>query len=564
MMVNLRSNVVDGQLLKWLFAAGAAWLEHHKQQVNNMNVFPVPDGDTGENMLATIRMACKQVADAHDEHIGIVMNKIAHGALRGARGNSGTILSMLLAGFAKAVQEVEQLDARTFAHAMNDAVEHTYREVRKGMDPVEGTILTVARESAEALVDRAHTEDNLNILLTEMIVAARQSLENTPNLLPKLKEAGVVDSGGMGLVYILEGMKRLTEGKPVSYPQNDGHSNGASNPATAQKWQDALVPDEEDGYGYDVQFLMIGENLDVDRVRADITAMGWSPLVHGDDSMIKVHIHVYDPGEPLSYAIKQGAEIDDIVVENMQAQYLEYVQERQGREDLNSDEEPQISEGVAVIAVARGEGLRRLFREYGAARIIVGGQTMNPSTEDFVQAIESLETDEIVILPNNGNVIMAAQQAAEISAKQVRVVRSKTMQQGIAALLSYLDWRDDGNVDDVHGAMQEHLQMVVSAEITTATRDVRINDVDVQMGKTIAMLEGQLVASGESVTDMVHEVLAVADVDSYELVTLFYGEGISQHDAERLVDALATIHPDLEFEIVNGGQPLYPYLISIE
>jgi uncharacterized protein len=334
MVLEVRSDMVDGKLLKWLLAAGVHWLEHHKQQVNNMNVFPVPDGDTGTNMLLTIRKAYQQIATSDEGHAGIVFEKIARGALTGARGNSGTILSMLLRGFAQVVKDNEVLDAKAFVQGCQGAVTYAYDTVRSVMEPVEGTILTVARESVESLKTFAEGETNLKVLLTHMIGAAYQSLENTPNLLPKLKEAGVVDSGGMGLVYILEGMKRFLDGEPVTFDDASSRVVVAENEA----WQTALIPDDEAGYGYDVQFLMIGKNMDVSQVRQDISAMGWSPLIDGDNQLIKVHVHVHNPGEPLSYAIGLGIELDDIVVENMQAQYLQYVQERSEREALS---EPQ-------------------------------------------------------------------------------------------------------------------------------------------------------------------------------------------------------------------------------
>lgn len=557
MMINVRSDVVDGHLLKWLLAAGVSWLEHHKDEVNNMNVFPVPDGDTGENMLATVRQAYKQVASIEEDHVGKLWAKVARGALLGARGNSGTILSMLFAGFSKALDGVERLDAKAFAKGVQQAVEHTYSEVRKGMEPVEGTILTVARESAQAIQDRAQQENDLSVLLTEMIAAARRSLDNTPNLLPKLKEAGVVDSGGMGLVYILEGMKRLIDGEPVSY---DDHANGAVAVQQSHSWEDALVPDDEEGYGYDVQFLMLGDNMDVDQVRADITAMGWSPLVHGDSQLIKVHIHVHNPGEPLTYAINQGVELDDIVVENMQAQYLQYTDERRDRETKSVAD----VEGVAVITVARGEGLEQVFRQYGAAYVIEGGQTMNPSTEDFLRAIEAVSASEVIILPNNGNVIMAARQAAEIShEKNVRVVPSKTIQQGIAALFGYVDM-SDAAFEEIHESMCDHVTQIVSGEITTATRNATINDVPVQEGQVIAMLDGKLVAAGDNETAIVLELLNRAHADDYELLTLYFGEGLTESDAEALAEVIVAEYEDMEVEIVYGGQPLYPYLISLE
>jgi uncharacterized protein len=563
MLLEVRPDVVDGKLLKWMIAASVHWLEHHKQQVNNMNVFPVPDGDTGTNMLLTIRKAYQQVANSEESHAGIVFEKVARGALTGARGNSGTILSMLLRGFSQAVKDKEVLDATAFVQGCQGAVTYAYDTVRSVMEPVEGTILTVARESVDALKACSEGETDLRVLLTKMIAAAYKSLENTPNLLPKLKEAGVVDSGGMGLVYILEGMKRFLDGEPVTFENNSARVAVAENEA----WQDALIPEDEEGYGYDVQFLMLGKNMDVSQVRKDISAMGWSPLIDGDDELIKVHIHVHNPGEPLSYAIGLGIDLDDIVVENMQAQYLQYVQERSEREATpatNGHGAEQV-DGVAVITVARGDGLEKLLSEYGAARVIVGGQTMNPSTEDFLSAIQSLDTNEIILLPNNGNVIMAAQQAANMAdGRKVRVVPSKTIQQGITALLAYMDIQEDGTLETVFNSMCDNLNNVVSGEVTTAVRDTTYDGLTVKTGDVIGLINGKMKVSRETLDETVKALLQEAHAENYELVTLYYGDTITEKQAQALAGKLEDMFEKQDFEVVYGGQPLYPYLVSIE
>lgn len=563
MVLEIRPNVVDGHLLKWMLAAGVSWLENHKQQVNNMNVFPVPDGDTGTNMVLTIRKAYQQVAHLNEDDISLVSESIARGALTGARGNSGTILSMLLRGFAQGLQGQDVMDSNAFVRACQNAVDYAYDTVRSVMDPVEGTILTVARESATAIKEHAKSETDLRKLFDHLLDAAYVSLENTPNLLPKLKEAGVVDSGGMGLVYILEGMRRLMDGKPIAAETTNGHKEPSEAVVVQEPhWQEALEPDDEEGYGYDVQFLMLGENMDVKQVREDISNMGWSPLIDGDDRLIKVHIHVHDPGEPLSYAIGLGVELDDIVVENMQAQYLQYVQQRQQREAHN--ESHQV-DGVAVVTVARGDGLQVMLQEYGAARVIVGGQTMNPSTEDFLAAIDSLNASEIILLPNNGNVIMAAQQAASLAhGNTVRVVPTKTVQQGIAALLSYMDVREHGTLDEIYETMCESFTHLISAEVTTATRDASIDGVSVTEGQLIGLVNGKLRYAGGTLPALVQRLLEECHAEEHELVTLYYGNGQSEGDAHALVAQLESVFEDLSFEVVYGGQPLYPYLISIE
>jgi hypothetical protein len=559
MVVEIRRKVCDGHQLKWLLAAGVAWLGHHRERVNSLNVFPVPDGDTGNNMLLTVQKAYAQIADSEETHIGILSDQMARGALLGARGNSGTILSMLLRGFANGLKGRELMDAPLFAHACQTAVEYAYETVGSVMKPVEGTILTVAREAAVAVRESARQEIDLWVVLDQMIAAAKRALQHTPELLPRLKEAGVVDSGGMGLVYILEGMQRMLQGEPVTLETHEFSQNGHS--AAVAQWKEALEPDDEEGYGYDVQFLMLGENMNVAEIRRAISAMGWSPLIDGDASLIKVHIHVHNPGEPLSYAVSLGVQLDDIVVENMQAQYLQYVQHREQRE--TAAPQKQVT-GVAIIAVARGDGIAKVFEEYGATRLVEGGQTMNPGTEDFLAAIDSLHTREIIILPNNGNVILAAEEAAKMShGKNVRVIHNKTILQGIAALMVY-GTDPQATLDEVYEAMQERIHEVVSCEVTYATRTVTLDGVEVKEGELIGLVNGKLVAAAENMVALIQMLLQRAHAEDHELATLYYGAGVSTSAASALAQQLGALFPQLQFEVVAGGQPLYPYLISLE
>jgi DAK2 domain fusion protein YloV len=383
-------------------------------------------------------------------------------------------------------------------------------------------------------------------------------LQRTPELLPVLKKAGVVDSGGMGLTVILEGMSRLLKGEAVFMNQN-----GSPNFVEDANWQDALVPEDEEGYGYDVQFLIHGEKLNVEKIRADIDAMGWSTLVVGDDRLVKVHVHVHDPGVPLSYAIGLGAAIDDVVVENMQMQYEGYVSKRSAEEHVHEIVEV---EGVAVVAVASGEGMTHLLKDdLGVSAVISGGQTMNPSTEDFLSVIDRLPNDEIILLPNNKNIILAAEQAAALARdKQVRIVPSRTIPQGISALLGYISLRDTGSLDEIVEAMREGLYNIVTCEITTATRDVEINEVKVSQGQYIGLINEQLQVASDTLEDAVEQVLAKARADEYELITLYYGEGVTEKQSQALIERLQKAFSAQEFHLVYGGQPLYPYLISLE
>lgn len=553
MIIEVKKQICDGHLYKWLIAAGLAWLEHNKERVNQLNVFPVPDGDTGTNMLLTMKRAYEEIAHMNEPHVGIVSEAVSRGALMGARGNSGVILSQLLRGFAMRLQGHETFDALLFADACKSAVDMAYKAV---ITPVEGTILTVARLAKDAVVEKATYESNLSELLTIMVDAAFSALQQTPDLLPILKKAGVVDSGGQGFVCILEGMQRLLRGEVVSMVREMQAVDG-------QQWQDALVPEDEEGYGYDVQFLMHGQSMDVNVVRATIDAMGWSTLVVGDEKLIKVHVHVHDPGKPISYAIGLGVAIDDVVVENMQMQYQGYVEERVERETGAGT----AVEGIAVITVASGEGLRKLFtHDLQAAHVVSGGQTMNPSAEDFLAAIDQIPNTEIILLPNNKNIIMAARQAAALARdKQVRVVPSRSLQQGIAAMFAYSNTRETGaTLDEITQEMTTALSNVVSCDVTNATRSVEFDGVNVEEGHFIGMLDGTLVVTGDELFEVVGQLLSKAKAHEKELVTIYYGGEQDATQAQALVDYLVSDFGSQEFEIVPGGQPLYPYIISLE
>lgn len=557
---------VDGFLIKQLFGAGLIWLEHNKERVNRLNVFPVPDGDTGTNMYLTMRNAYKEIAGMEESHVGKLSSAIARGALKGARGNSGVILSQLFAGTASVLERHERLTAPIFAESLREAVNYAYRAVEK---PVEGTILTVAREMMESVTERQAREQDLVLLLKRMLFAGRASLRRTPDMLPLLKKAGVVDSGGAGLIYIFEGMLRSLCGKDLT-PAEMNAVSAVPEPIvvanSAETWQDALVPEDELGYGYDVQFLMRGSNLNIDEVRAAIQAMGWSTLVVGDNSLIKVHVHVHNPGEPLSYAINYGASLDDIVVENMQAQYEQYVDHRAERQaEVRTD-----IVGAAPIVVASGNGLKQLFMEAGAAYVITGGQTMNPSTGDFLDVINMLPNDEILLLPNNKNVLLAAHQAAreaEANGRRVRVVNSVSVPQGIVAMVEYSNQMLGDTIpplDEMADAMNHALPHVQTCEITNATRDVDLDGLSVRAGQYIGLLNDTLVTSADTIETATAQLLRKANAEKYELITFYYGEDVSEHVANGLADSLSAEFARQEIRVLPGGQALYPYIISVE
>ncbi len=542
----------DGPGFKQLAAAGLAWLEQNHDAVNQLNVFPVPDGDTGTNMLLTMRAAYREIADNSSPDVSEIADKLAYGAIMGSRGNSGTILSQLLRGFAQAVNGKHDFDADLVAIGWRQAVKMAYKAVQA---PVEGTILTVAREVAEEVESAAKDTRDLRMILEQAVTRAHSAVARTPELLPILKKAGVVDSGGQGLTYILEGMLRFLNGELLTL----------STVTAAEKMglSTVLKSEDERGYGYDVQFLLHGRNLNLDAVRDAIGKMGDSMVVVGDSSLIKVHIHVHDPGVPISYGIRLGV-ISDVVVENMQEQSEDYIAMR---EDVAAagDSAPQINPGdIAVVAVAPGDGLRRVLRDLGVAHVVSGGQTMNPSTEELLQAAESLPTDKIIILPNNRNIILAAQQAAQIASdkgdRRVVVIPTRTVPQGITAMLSFTP---DGDFDTVVDAMQAARETVVTGEVTTATRSVELDGVNVQSGQVIGLVDGTLSAAGNDLPTVVRDLLKQI-VDDREVITMYYGDHVTEADANQLASSLRKDYPDQEFDVIWGGQPHYHYILSAE
>lgn len=543
----------DGRGLKQLVAAGLSWLEQNYETVNALNVFPVPDGDTGTNMLLTMRSAHKELADSNNIHMGEIAQRVYNGALMGARGNSGVILSQLWRGFARAVEQEPVLTVEALARGLREASHTADKAVQ---EPVEGTILTVARDAADEADKTVEEGLELKTALERIVARCQWSVERTPELLHVLRDAGVVDSGGMGLTYILEGMLRYLQGETVSL---EAYSE---TPVESQASGEIDLSGLE--WPYDIQFLLHGENLDVEQITHTIDNMGDSALVVGDSSLLKVHVHVIDPGEPLSYAASLG-QIDDIVVENMRLQYENFAQ--QGGPGMEGGQgavsPPKIEpDTIGVITVSPGEGLTNILYSLGAGHIVSGGQTMNPSTEDFVQAINDLPTDRIIILPNNKNIIMAAKQASElVDGKQARVVETRTIPQGISALLAL---NAHGDLDDVATSMEEARQMVETGEITTSTRNVTLDGVEVKEGEIIGLHNDTLSVSGDDVNTVTMQLLGKMNIADLELVTLYYGADIDYFAGEQLVEQLRSTYPDHEIELREGGQPHYFYILSAE
>jgi len=547
---------VDGQGLKRLVEASLLWLRYHQPGINALNVFPVPDGDTGTNMLLTMQGAWHEIEHTSEENVGKVAQLIAHGALMGARGNSGVILSQLWRGFARSLDSKPKFGAEDLAHAMREASETAYKGVLK---PVEGTILTVSRAMAEATETARRDNDDLMFILDHIVSAAKETVANTPNLLPVLKQAGVVDSGGQGLTVILEGMLRYLRGESLDAPRDQVLE--AAIDLKEKVPPDAAIDagDVAQGYSYDVQCIIKGHDMDVDVARERISEMGLSTLVVGDAETIKVHVHVPRPSAVLAYAETIGR-LNDVVVEDMAAQYQQYLLGRMAPpiQAQAFNVEPG---DIATLAVAPGDGLTRVFQSLGTTAIVPGGQTMNPSTQDFVKLLEAIPVDKAILLPNNGNVVMAARQAAEICKKHVIVVPSKTIPQGIAAMLAFNDQR---SLEDNAQAMEGATHHVLTGEITTATRAIEYNDVKVEEGHVIGLLNDELTAANETMEETLFTLLDQMDAEDLEIVTLYYGNGVTAAEAETIGTAIREKYSNLEVEIVEGGQPHYYYIISAE
>jgi DAK2 domain fusion protein YloV len=538
-----------GPQLRKMARAGLIWLEQNRDHVNSLNVFPVPDGDTGTNMLMTMRSAYARVEDSEETHVGRVATQIAQGALMGARGNSGVILSQIWRGLAAGLNNKETFTAADLAHAFQAASDTAYKGV---MRPVEGTILTIIREAAAEAADAARKSQDLRFLMERVLERSQQSLERTPDLLPILRQAGVVDSGGQGLVYILEGMLRYSQGR---LSLDEPTAPGAAVAAPAQ----ALAVPEGGSleYPYDVQFILSGQGLNVNEVRARIDAMGDSTVVVGDDRVIKVHIHVKDPGQPLSYGVSLG-HLSDVVVENMQEQMEQIVAGGSAAPRPAPLVDPN---EVGVVAVAAGAGLAGVFRSLGAATIVNGGQTNNPSTEEIYRAIEQAPTDKVVVLPNNKNIFLAAEAAGALSAKQVAVVPTRSIPQGIAALMALQPERD---VADNAEAMERSLTLVKTGEITRATRTVELDGISVQEGSIIGLVDGRLRSSGPNEDEVLDDLLTHMEIEDCGLVTVYYGRDVTGEQAQKMAGRIGATYPDVEVEVVEGGQAHYYYILGAE
>ncbi len=554
-----RVSVFDGQDLKKAILAGAAWLEENREEINALNVFPVPDGDTGSNMSATMKSAIRNLATSTETSAAIIAAKVAHDALLGARGNSGVILSQTLRGLSQGLDKKATFTAPDLAVAFEEAQRLAYRAVIK---PVEGTILTVVREAAIAAKRSAERGDDIGYLMREVVTATREAVAHTPDLLPILKQAGVVDAGGQGFSTLMEGMWRYIRsesGAPeLSTPA--GNSNKAPT-GTAEKPEVHVKKGRvsvEEEFGYEVVFLLRGEQLDVEGIRQTIIDMGGvSTVVAGDEKMLKVHTHTLTPGKILDYGVGLGSLLD-INIENLQEQSLTYEAESNA-EHAEEEKQPQLE--IATIAVVSGSGFEQVFQGLGVNALVSGGQTMNPSTEELLNAVESVPSSRVIILPNNKNVILSAQQVPGLTQKEVYVVPSKTMPQGIAALASFNFEADfSANCE----TMTEAIQQIDTAEITKAVRTVELGDLQVREGDFIGVVNGNLVVASQNIEQVIRDTLQRMDIGSHEIVTLYYGEDVTEEAAQQITRRIKERYSHLEIELVKGGQPYYAYIISAE
>ena len=564
-----RISVFDGQDLKKALLAGAAWLEEHREAINALNVFPVPDGDTGSNMSATMQAAMRGIADSNETSAGVIAARLAHGALMGARGNSGVILSQTLRGIAQSLDKKQTFSASDLADALQEASRLAYRAVIK---PVEGTILTVVRESAEAAKKSAEHGDDLVGLMQEVVIAARLSVARTPDLLPTLKQAGVVDSGGQGFCTILEGIWHYIRGEAVAAP---GAGSVATSIAVASPAASTEMPTKkgrvtiEEEFGYEVVFLLQGEKLDVDNIRQTIIDMGGvSTVVAGDEKMLKVHTHTPWPGKILDYGVGLGSLLD-INIENLQEQSLTYAAASEAEHATDAQENtvtcpPEMAPvtlPVATVAVVAGAGFEKVFQGLGVSALVAGGQTMNPSTEELLAAVNAVAADRVIILPNNGNVILSARQVVNLTGKEVYIVPTDTMPQGIAAMTGF---NFEADFATNCQAMTEAANNVQTAEITTAVRTVQVNGVRVREGDFIGLINGHLAVAGQNMEHVIHDTLQRMTIDHYEIVTLYYGEDVTARQAEETAKSIKAQYSHIEIEVVDGCQPYYAYILSAE
>lgn len=555
----MKTTSIDGNLLKIMLESAALMLEENKEEVNSLNVFPVPDGDTGTNMLLTIKSALKQGLQVNENNASKVALAASQGSLMGARGNSGVILSQLFRGLASGIGENEKIDSRIMAEALKRAADTAYKAVMK---PTEGTILTVARECGERAMEIYDLHEDLADLMEEVIKHGNDVLKKTPDMLPVLKQAGVVDAGGKGLIYIFSGALQALKGETVvTVPRIDKISPIKEAPKRRE-----YIETDDIKFGYCTEFMINTINGDAESFRDELAIFGDSLLVVGGEGLIKVHVHTNNPGQVLEKALLIG-ELSDIKIDNMRYQHEEVLL----KDELNLiRDNPEVGQNIektiekqkySVIAISVGEGIDRLFKDLNVDVLVPGGQTMNPSTEDIISAINKTNGDHVIILPNNSNIILAAQQAKTLSDRSIIVIPTKTIPQGIAALLAMDPEKDpEYNVD----IMSEAIKNVITGQVTFAVRDTEFNGTEISKGDIIGLSDKDILSAGTDINEVSKKLIDKLMDEDMSIITLMYGDDISEETANELADLLTESYPDIDIEVIHGGQPLYYYIFAIE
>ena len=548
---------INTELLQKMFLAGAANLEAKKEFINELNVFPVPDGDTGTNMTLTILSAAKEVKALENPDMVAIAKAISSGSLRGARGNSGVILSQLLRGFTKEIREHKEIDTITLAKACERATATAYKAVMK---PKEGTILTVAKGASQKAAELAETTEDLDTFISEVINYAQEVLEKTPEMLPVLKEAGVVDSGGQGLLEVMRGAYDAFQGKEIDYSAIEAS-------AGTKMVKPSEQAETEIKFGYCTEFIIMLEKeftaKDETEFKAYLESIGDSIVCVADDDIVKIHVHTNDPGLAIQKALTYG-QLSRMKIDNMREEHQERLikdAEKLAAQQAEAKKAEPRKE-VGFIAVSIGEGMNEIFRELGADYIIEGGQTMNPSTDDMLTAIDEVNADHIFIFPNNKNIILAANQAQSLTKdKDIIVIPTKTVPQGITAIINYMPEADvDTNID----AMKEAIENVKTGQVTYAVRDTHIDDKEIHEGDIMGIGDSGILAVGQSVEETTKEMLAQLVDEDTELISLYYGQDVQEESAENFAQEIEDLYPDVDVDVHSGGQPIYYYVLSVE
>ena len=542
----MKINLADGQTMKEMFASGTAWLEKCAPDINAINVFPIPDGDTGTNMVLTMQYALEEAKLNSEDQVSSVAESLARGALMGARGNSGVILSQFFRGLAKGLKGKTHFNGGDFAEAMVEASQIAYQGI---VNPVEGTILTVMKDASKAAKEAVKNNDSLVSVLEAAVKSAEESVARTPSLLPVLRDAGVVDAGGQGLYILLDGVLQFLRGESQRIQYRRPRLVVAESQLVPRA---AQMPTRlETPHGYCINFVIEGQDLNLGKIEKDLKKKGQSLIVTGADTLVRVHIHSFQPGEILQYATKLG-KLHEVTINNMDDQYAEFIK-------MQRERMPSVD--IATVAVATGDGFFELFNSLGNIIIVPGGQTMNPSVRELLQAVESAPSNNIILLPNNKNIVSAASQIQSLTSKKVKVIPTRNIPQGIAAFLAF-DYEMDleGNAQ----VMEKAIRKVKAIEVTKAMRGIRFNNLEIRKGQFITILNDEdLIATADKMRDAILEAVGKAGAEKAEIITVYYGAEIKGVEAQEIAQDIRD-HYHTEVEVVYGGQPHYNYIISLE